>query len=152
MKIKILMIGVMAAALLSGCSSTKEDPSAMGGNTAGFNGGGADHVTNPLSTNVVYFELDKDIVRQDYMGVVAAHAREAASQGKAVRLEGHADELGSREYNIGLGDRRARAVKQLMGSYGMPSSNIKTVSYGEERPVVVTGGSHEKNRRVEIKY
>jgi peptidoglycan-associated lipoprotein len=71
-----------------------------------------------------------------------------------VRLEGHADERGSREYNIGLGERRAQAVRRALMLQGVAESQLSTVSYGEERPVT-TGSSDDawaQNRRVEIIY
>ena len=84
-----------------------------------------------------------------------AHAHYlAANAGATVTLEGHADERGSREYNIGLGERRAVGVRQLMSLLGASGSQIRTVSYGEERPAV--DGHSESiwsaNRRVEIIY
>ena len=70
------------------------------------------------------------------------------------RLEGHADERGSREYNIGLGERRAQAVRRILLLQGAQPSQVSTVSFGEERPVAL--GSNEdawsQNRRVEFKY
>jgi peptidoglycan-associated lipoprotein len=72
----------------------------------------------------------------------------------SVRLEGHADERGSREYNIGLGERRAQAVRQVLMLQGVPATQITTVSYGEERPAVAGSSEEawERNRRVEIVY
>jgi peptidoglycan-associated lipoprotein len=86
---------------------------------------------------------------------VAAHAKYLASRGgMKVRLEGHTDERGSREYNIGLGERRAQAVRRALLLQGASESQLSTVSYGEERPAAA--GSDEaawaKNRRVEIVY
>ena len=84
-----------------------------------------------------------------------AHARRlAANPGVSVRLEGHADERGSREYNIGLGERRAQAVRQALMLQGVNSVQITTVSYGEERPADSRSfeDAWAKNRRVEIAY
>ena len=71
-----------------------------------------------------------------------------------MRLEGHTDERGSREYNIGLGERRAQAVKRALLLQGVQEAQIATVSYGEERPAVVGSdeAAYSKNRRVEIFY
>jgi len=71
-----------------------------------------------------------------------------------VRLEGHADERGSREYNIGLGDRRAQSVRQILLFQGASSDQIETISYGEERPAVLghDESAWSKNRRVEMVY
>ena len=85
--------------------------------------------------------------------MVEAHGRYLADNANAsVTLEGHADERGSREYNIALGERRANAVRQLMTLIGANGAQIRVVSYGEERPAV--DGHDEsawtQNRRVEI--
>ena len=108
-----------------------------------------------LSKRVVYFDFDKSDIRADSQTVVAAHAVFLAKNpSQKVRLEGHADERGSREYNIGLGERRAQAVRRALLLQGVAEVQLSTVSYGEERPAVA--GSDEQayalNRRVEIVY
>jgi len=108
-----------------------------------------------LSKRVVYFDFDKADIRADSQTVVAAHAAYLAKNpAQKVRLEGHADERGSREYNIGLGERRAQAVRRALLLQGVAEVQLATVSYGEERPAVA--GSDEQayalNRRVEIVY
>jgi peptidoglycan-associated lipoprotein len=100
---------------------------------------------------IVYFDYDRAEIKPEYVPVVAAHAKYLNGNAqRKVRLEGHSDERGSREYNIGLGERRAQAVRRA----GVTENQITTVSYGEERPAV--GGSDEtaygKNRRVELVY
>jgi peptidoglycan-associated lipoprotein len=103
----------------------------------------------------IYFDFDKDEVKAEYRDIVTAHARYLAANPKVhVRLEGHTDERGSREYNIGLGERRAQAVKQSLLLQGAGKDQPATVSYGEERPAA-TGSDEESwslNRRVEIVY
>jgi peptidoglycan-associated lipoprotein len=104
---------------------------------------------------VVYFEFDSSDIRSDFNTMLAAHGDYLASNPRAqVRLEGHADERGSREYNIGLGERRAQAVRRILLLQGATADQLSTVSYGEERPAV--GGSDEEsyalNRRVELVY
>lgn len=104
---------------------------------------------------VIYFDFDSSEVRPQDQDLVARHARQLGDNMRLnVRLEGHADERGSREYNIGLGERRAQAVRQMMMIQGVSASQISTVSFGEERPA--SFGSDEmdyaQNRRVEIKY
>jgi peptidoglycan-associated lipoprotein len=104
---------------------------------------------------VILFDYDSSQVRPQYVDLIAAHARYAGRfTTVALRLEGHTDERGSREYNIGLGDRRAQAVRRAFELQGVPASRITTVSYGEERPAVVGSGegSWSQNRRVEIRY
>ena len=95
---------------------------------------------------------DRNEADQD---LVAAHAIELNDNSYAsVRLEGHADERGSREYNIGLGERRAQAVRQMLMIQGVNAAQIQTVSFGEERPDAMGGSESDyaRNRRVEIKY
>jgi peptidoglycan-associated lipoprotein len=108
-----------------------------------------------LSKRIVYFDFDSADIRADSQSVVAAHARYlAGAPAQKVRVEGHADERGSREYNIGLGERRAQAVRRALLLQGVAEVQLATVSYGEERPAVA--GSDEQayaaNRRVEIVY
>lgn len=104
---------------------------------------------------VIYFDFNSSDVRAQDQDLVAAHAVKLGDNSFAsVRLEGHADERGSREYNIGLGERRAQAVRSVLMIQGVSASQIQTVSFGEERPVA-TGSSesdYSQNRRVEIKY
>lgn len=102
---------------------------------------------------LIYFDFDRSDIRPEYRDLVSEHASLLAdSPGQKVRLEGHADERGSREYNIGLGERRAQAVRQAMMLRGVQSSQIQTLSYGEERPQDPGKGEFawSKNRRVEI--
>lgn len=105
--------------------------------------------------NTIYFDFDSYELRPDDAEIVARHGRQLAEDSRlSVRLEGHADERGSREYNIGLGERRAQAVRRVMMIQGASASQIATVSFGEERPAAF--GSNEdawsQNRRVEVKY
>jgi peptidoglycan-associated lipoprotein len=104
---------------------------------------------------VIFFEFDSSEVRLEDQDIVSRHARQLVENpGISVRLEGHADERGSREYNIGLGERRAQAVRRMLMVQGVPAGQISTVSFGEERPM--SFGSSEsdyaQNRRVEFSY
>jgi peptidoglycan-associated lipoprotein len=108
-----------------------------------------------LSRRIVYFDFDKAEIRADSVATVAAHAQYLAKNpSQKVRLEGHADERGSREYNIGLGERRGQTVRRALMLQGVAETQLSTVSYGEERPAAA--GSDEQayalNRRVEIVY
>jgi peptidoglycan-associated lipoprotein len=103
--------------------------------------------------NVVYFDYDSSEIRSGDVAIVAAHAAYLVKFPTArVRLEGHTDERGSREYNIGLGERRAQAVRRALLAQGVADAQVTTVSYGEERPA--SDGSDEaayaRNRRVEF--
>ncbi len=132
-----------------------------GANTTAADAGAAwqgDPLENPnslLATRVIYFDFDQSTVRADYLDVISAHADYlAANPQVAVRLEGHADERGTREYNLGLGERRANAVRSLMMAQGVADNQLVVVSYGEERP---TAYEHNEeawalNRRVELVY
>jgi peptidoglycan-associated lipoprotein len=103
--------------------------------------------------SIVYFDFDSSEIRDEYLAVVASHASYLVKYPSArVRLEGHTDERGSREYNIGLGERRAQTVRRALLAQGVADAQVTTVSYGEERPAVE--GSDEaalaQNRRVEL--
>jgi peptidoglycan-associated lipoprotein len=110
---------------------------------------------NILSKRIVYFDYDKDTVKSEYQAIVQAHAKYLAdNRGRKVRLEGHADERGSREYNMALGQRRADAVRKATNLLGVANDRMETVSFGEDKPRV-QGSTEEawsQNRRVEIVY
>lgn len=118
----------------------------------------ADPLDDPeslLSKRVIYFDFDSSQVKPEFVEVIAAHGRYLAAHPSArIRLEGHADERGTREYNVGLGERRAKAVERMILLQGASRDQIEVVSYGEELPVAL--GHDEQswalNRRVEINY
>ena len=108
-----------------------------------------------LAQTIIYFDFDKADIRPEYTEVLAAHARRlAGNPNLKARLEGHTDERGSREYNIGLGERRAQSVRRALLLQSVDDGQLTTVSYGEERPAVDghDEASWAKNRRVEIVY
>jgi peptidoglycan-associated lipoprotein len=114
-----------------------------------------DNPESLLSKRVIYFDFDKSTVRPEYRGILTAHAAYAAANGSArVTLEGHADERGTREYNLGLAERRGNSVTGLMSAQGTRGSQLTVVSYGEERPTcrVSEEDCWAMNRRVEIVY
>jgi len=133
---------------------------ANGANAANAANGGADQETaGPQAGMLVKWSIFFDFVNSEIKGegtdIVAAHAKYLAANPTArVRLEGNTDERGSREYNIGLGERRAQAVRRALLLQGASDAQLSTVSYGEERPAAA--GHDEtawaKNRRVEIVY
>jgi peptidoglycan-associated lipoprotein len=110
---------------------------------------------NILSKRSVYFDFDKYLVKQEYRALVEAHAKYLQSHPeKSIRIEGNADDRGSREYNLALGQKRAVAVKSLANLLGVPDKQIETISYGEEKPKA-TGedeASWVENRRADIVY
>lgn len=103
--------------------------------------------------NVFYFEFDSATLTRQAIAALDAHIAVLQRNDSNVRLEGHTDERGTREYNIALGERRANSVRDYMVANGIGSYRIESVSYGEERPVAY--GSSEsnwsQNRRVELK-
>ncbi len=114
-----------------------------------------DNSESLLSKRVIYFDFDKSEVKAEYRNIVAAHAAYVASHSSSrVTLEGHADERGTREYNLGLGERRGNSISGLLSAAGAMGSQLDTVSYGEERPVcrVSDEDCWSQNRRVEIVY
>jgi peptidoglycan-associated lipoprotein len=110
---------------------------------------------NILSKRSVYFDYDSNAVKDEFRGLIQAHARYLTDQREPrIRIEGNCDERGSREYNLALGQRRAEAVKKVMTVLGVAEQRIETVSFGEEKPVAT--GHDEKawaqNRRADIRY
>lgn len=102
---------------------------------------------------VFYFGFDQSSLTAEARATLTAHAAQLQTAPRSVRLEGHTDERGTREYNMALGERRAKAVRDFLVLQGVDGSLLETVSYGEEYPAVV--GSNEsaysQNRRVELK-
>ena len=127
---------------------------ALDGDAQGANGMGAD-ATGPFARKVIYFDFDKSEIKPEFADVVSTHARNLTSHPNfKMKLEGNTDERGTREYNIGLGERRAQAVRRALMLQGVAESQLTTVSFGAERPAVE--GDDEvawaQNRRVELVY
>ena len=102
---------------------------------------------------VFYFEVDKAVLSDDSRAALIAHAQFMKQYPSTIRLEGHADERGTREYNMALGERRAIAVKEFLVMQGVSESAIEVVSYGEERAASFgsNAAAWRMNRRVELK-
>lgn len=114
-----------------------------------------DNADSLLSERVIYFEFDRSNVRSQFRPIIEAHAAYLRANASArVILEGHADERGSREYNLGLGERRGDSVADVLRANRVSSDQIEVVSYGEERPVCRESNEEcwQRNRRVEIVY
>jgi len=110
---------------------------------------------NLLAQRTYYFAHDRAEVSEKDMMSVYAHAKHLMESPKRrIRLEGHTDELGSPEYNVALGERRAKAVANVLMMKGVPQSQISVVSYGKERPVALdhNDAAWQLNRRAEIVY
>jgi peptidoglycan-associated lipoprotein len=108
-----------------------------------------------LNKKTIYFAYDSSELTPNDMKVLNAHAKYMQGNGKfGMRVAGHTDERGSREYNIALGERRAKAVARYLETQGVPASRLSVVSYGKEQPVDT--GSHEQawaqNRRSALEY
>lgn len=176
-----LCLAAGAAALLAACATTQEEappadqvqepvpaertmpvaPQRPAAETMpapadqGFQGSPLDDPESLLSKRVIYFEFDRAEIGAEFRDIVDAHADYLASNRNVrIVLEGHTDERGSREYNLGLGERRANSVRSMLTLQGVSPQQIEVVSYGEERPVAM-GQSEESwrlNRRVEIVY
>ncbi len=175
MKVFHRIVVVLVLAWLAGCSSTGgtkggeaavEDRAGAEGTAGGATttGVGAygdltieslNDPNSPLSQRVIYFAFDSSEVDEQDRPLVETHAAFlAANPTVTVTLEGHTDERGSREYNIGLGDRRAQGIRKMLEFQGVSPTQITVVSYGEEKPAVE--GHDESawslNRRVELVY
>jgi peptidoglycan-associated lipoprotein len=103
--------------------------------------------------SVFYFEYDQSSLTSAARAALDAQAAALRSGASSIRLEGHADERGSREYNLALGERRAKAVADYLAIQGVSRSRVEVVSYGEERPVSLRSddSAYRLNRRVELK-
>ncbi len=161
MKIRKVLTVVLSAALcvsMVGCSNNAKKRGKGGdANTYGAEGrdGYSDSERDLLAKRKIYFDYDRAEIHNDDMNTLAAHAEFLkANPGRHVRIEGHTDEQGSREYNIALGERRAQAVAHVLHSQGVSRNQIATVSFGKEKPDS-TGHSeeaHNLNRRAVIVY
>ena len=108
-----------------------------------------------LRQRVVYFDFDRDTLKPEFQAIVACHAKYLVDRPMArVTLEGYADERGSREYNVALGERRSNAVQAAVRGSGGSTGQLNVLSYGEERPVCTESNEDcwAKNRRVEFVY
>jgi len=138
----------------SGASTAGTRPGAVSGSNTGA-GNPLKDPNNILSKRSIYFEFDSFTVSDQYKPIVEAHAKYLQGNRQArVSLQGHADERGSREYNIALGQKRADAVKRMMTLMGVQDVVIETVSFGEEKP---RNPGHDEaawaeNRRVDVIY
>jgi len=115
---------------------------------------GAQLTAAVANQRVVYFDLDSYVVKDEFRGLVDAHAKRLNNDRKiALSLEGHTDERGGREYNLALGQKRAEAVAKSLGLLGVGAAQVEAVSYGKERPAAQGNdeAAWSKNRRVELK-
>ena len=177
MKMTRYALSLLAAAALAGCGSTVKlaepapaETRPVAPPTSAANSGataapmaeskvatvdlGAQLTAAVANQRVVLFDFDSYVVKDDYRGLVQAHAKRLNNDRKlALSLEGHTDERGGREYNLALGQKRAEAVAKSLSLLGVAANQIEPVSFGKEKPAAQ--GSDEaawaKNRRVELK-
>jgi len=175
-KIVLILAGLL---LLGGCAGTADKPGAVASSSSGEvvqgedmeliisgSAGGADGATSVLITrsdgsqvklnqNVIYFDYDSSELREEFKILLRAHADYLLNNpGSRVTIEGHADERGTREYNLALGENRAFKVKKYLTLQGVTQDRVKTVSFGEEKPDLEghTESDWSKNRRAIFNY
>ncbi|NJO15090.1 MAG: peptidoglycan-associated lipoprotein Pal [Thioploca sp.] len=175
-KLSYLVFILVTVIAFSGCSSKPKKPTASPGTSTGVLGdgqtnldssGGAGSETTGgglsdtmgvgsiPSERVIHFDYDMSDIRPEARVILEQHAAYLSNNpSMQVRLEGHADERGSREYNLALGERRAESAKGALMSLGVSGNQMTTLSYGEEQPVALGHNEHDwqLNRRVEIIY
>jgi peptidoglycan-associated lipoprotein len=174
---KSLLMSVLLASVLAACSSNavKNKPAAPVVDSAQSSQAAADaeaarlaeekaaadadlaalkDPNNILSKRSVYFDFDKDEVKPEYRALVDAHAKFLLAHPKSkVAIQGNADNRGSREYNLSLGQRRSVAVKKVMNLAGVQEAQIETVSYGEEKANACKDDAcFQQDRRADIVY
>jgi peptidoglycan-associated lipoprotein len=179
---KRLLIGVLMAGMLAGCGTTptkEQDGAAVEDRKPGMvvdrppvKPADTKPVTKPLtgspvtanplkdpgnilSRRSIFFDYDSNLVKDEFKPIVTAHARYLQQNASAkMRIEGNADDRGSREYNLALGQRRSEAVKQMMQLLGARADQIESVSFGEEKPRCTEAAEScwAQNRRGDIAY
>ncbi len=177
---KKIFVGLLIAGFLAGCSSTptkeqegaavedlkpmaaataaKPDSSAVTTKPLASSTVSANPLKDPaniLSKRSIYFDYDSNLVKDEYKPLITAHARYLTQNRNAhMRIEGNADERGSREYNLALGQRRAEAVKQMLQLLGAQATQVEPVSFGEEKPKAPghDEAAWAENRRADIRY
>jgi len=171
-KLSLLKFTALAVVILSvaACSGKKpassssenlmssEDASAMGaGSEGGFGEAGYDvhTVCHPsVGKDHYYFDFDQDVIHEDDMTSLKNQINYLLEHNVLIRVEGNTDERGSKEYNIALGHRRAKAVVRMLQQNGIAANRIRVISYGEEKPISLghDEGSWQCNRRVDLVY
>ena len=163
-KMAVRMLVLMAALWLAGCATDKAagpPPTDAGPQTQGVDtpapvdGTPLPAKTDLLARKRVHFAFDSSTIDDESRAIIEAHAAHLnANPALKVKLEGHCDERGTREYNLALGERRAKAVERLMRVMGVAANRMTTTTYGEEKPLDPehNESAWRLNRRVEIIY
>ena len=167
-----LGLAVLAAACSSEPAKNEAQVTDHGTTSTPSTGGGTGSTTRPaenanvqgnplrdpnsiLSKRSVYFDFDSNVVKDEFRGMVQAHARYMVDHRDArARIEGNCDERGSREYNLALGQRRADSVKRALMLMGVPARQIEAVSFGSEKPKSTSHDeqAYAENRRSDLVY
>jgi peptidoglycan-associated lipoprotein len=161
---KLGLVALLSVTMVA-CSSTEEEGPATDANantsansSGAGNGGGLSAAeaekARLRAITTFYFEFDKSELSAEARDALVVHAEDLkANPNRRVRLEGHADERGTREYNLALGERRSQAVERYLQVQGVSANQMEVISYGEEMPVDTgtTEAAYSKNRRVEMK-
>ena len=171
---KLVLVGIVV--LLAACAKgTKEEPKAAVEDKSSAPAGpvtkpleGEDMAGKPapldprlkdpnniLSKRAIYFDFDSYVIKEEYKPLIQAHAKYLSeNKGARMNLQGNADERGSREYNLSLGQKRAESVKKAMQVLGVEEIQIESVSFGEEKPVCTDANEAcwAKNRRADVVY
>jgi peptidoglycan-associated lipoprotein len=168
-----ILLAATVITMLAGCQTTPEadKPAGVEDRTPGATGApststqpvapsklGGDPLKDPssiLSKRSIYFDFDRDDIKPEFVPVVEAHGKFLRQNpDKKMLIQGNADERGSREYNLGLGQRRSDAIKKRLMLLGATEKQIESVSLGEEKPMCVdhNEGCWYKNRRGDMLY
>ncbi|MEK1886404.1 MAG: peptidoglycan-associated lipoprotein Pal [Phyllobacterium sp.] len=146
-----VVVALFMSLAIAGCASKKNMPNSAG--DLGLAGSARPGSTQDFTVNVgdrIFFDVDSSVIRADAQQTLTKQAQWLKRYPNyAITVEGHADERGTREYNLALGQRRAAATRNYLASQGIPASRIKTISYGNERPVAVCDSEScwSQNRR-----
>jgi len=136
-----VVVALVASLAIAGCASKKTPNSAADLGLGGGAGAATPGSSQDFTVNVgdrIFFDTDSSSIRADAQGILARQAQWLNKYGQyRIVVEGHADERGTREYNLALGARRAAAARDFLISQGVASNRLKTISYGKERPVAV---------------
>lgn len=165
-----LILAMVAALTLAACSTTKPADDSSTDTSTGTSVSDTEaealarqraaeeaerqRIASLLENTTIYFDYDQDSIRGDFVELLEVHAKHIQATGKSIVLEGHADERGTPEYNLALGERRAKSVEQMLRTYGVSMGQSEVISFGEESPASLghAESDFELNRRVEIKY
>lgn len=167
--LKLGLMSVLLSAFLAGCTTPDSNDSSQGSgadidnqapadvDVGGVDQGGSigDGDSDALAgvDTIFYFDFDKAVLKPEAREALLVHAEALRNNPRNIRLEGHADERGTREYNLALAERRANTVRDFLLLQGVNGSYVEVISYGEEKPAVFgsDADSMALNRRVELK-